>query len=175
MKKLNDILSEIGISKVKLAKYLGVSRQMVYNYLEMEDVNLWPLEKKMKLFNLLQVKSAEEINNIKITNDFIKHANSLINDNNSIIVEKGNISFDGLNSNDQAILNDIVFLLKEYLQDDDSSTTSTICKYLYYFLQAIENTPEIKYMLGYVAKTTGFINPNEFAFEDFIVLFIFFF
>ena len=50
MKKLNEILSEIGISKVKLAKYLNVSRQMVYNYLEMDDVNLWPLEKKMKLF-----------------------------------------------------------------------------------------------------------------------------
>ena len=56
MKRLNEILSEIGISKVKLAKYLNVSRQMVYNYLEMEDVNLWPLEKKMKLFNLLQTK-----------------------------------------------------------------------------------------------------------------------
>ena len=39
MKRLNEILSEIGISKVKLAKYLNVSRQMVYNYLEMEDVN----------------------------------------------------------------------------------------------------------------------------------------
>ena len=56
MKRLNEILSEIGISKVKLAKYLGVSRQMVYNYLEMDDVNEWTLEKKMKLFNLLQVK-----------------------------------------------------------------------------------------------------------------------
>ena len=33
MKELNNILSEIGISKVKLAKYLGVSRQMLYNYL----------------------------------------------------------------------------------------------------------------------------------------------
>ena len=43
MKRLNEILSEIGISKVKLAKYLGVSRQMVYNYLEMDDVNEWPL------------------------------------------------------------------------------------------------------------------------------------
>ena len=32
MKELNNILSEIGISKVKLAKYLGVSRQMIYNY-----------------------------------------------------------------------------------------------------------------------------------------------
>ena len=96
MKRLNEILSEIGISKVKLAKYLNVSRQMVYNYLEMEDVNLWPLEKKMKLFNLLQIKSTDEIENIKITNDFIKHANNLINDNNSGIVEKGNISFDGI-------------------------------------------------------------------------------
>ena len=166
MTKLNEILSEIGISKVKLAKYLGVSRQMVYNYLDMDDVNLWPLEKKMKLFTLLQIKSADEIQDVKITSDFIKHANSLINDNNSIIVEKGNISFDGLSGSDQALLNDIIFLLKEDLEEDNSSTTSTICKYLYYFIQAIENTPEIKYMLGYVAKTTGFINPDEFAFEE---------
>lgn len=166
MKKLNSILSEIGISKVKLAKYLGVSRQMVYNYLEMDDVNLWPLEKKMKLFNLLQIKSSDEIEDLKVTNDFIKHANNLINDNNSVIVEKGNISFDGLSNADQVLLNDIVFLLKEDLEEDNTPTTSTICKYLYYFLQAIENTPEIKYMLGYVAKSTGFIDPNEFAFEE---------
>ena len=166
MKRLNEILSEIGISKVKLAKYLGVSRQMVYNYLDMEDVNLWPLEKKMKLFNVLQIKSSDEIENSSVDNDFIKHANSLINENNSIIVEKGNISFEGLSSSDQAILNDIVFLLKEDLEEDNTPTTSIICRYLYYFLQAIENTPEIKYMLGYVAKTTGFIDPNEFKFEE---------
>ncbi len=166
MTKLNNILSEIGISKVKLAKYLGVSRQMVYNYLEMEDINLWPLEKKMKLFNLLQIKSADEINDIKITNDFIKHANNLINDNNSIIVEKGNITFDGLKQEDQSLLNDIVFLLKEDLEEDNTPTTSTICRYLYYFLQAIETTPEVKYMLAYVAKSTGFIDPNEFKFAD---------
>lgn len=139
---------------------------MVYNYLEMDDVNLWPLEKKMKLFNLLQIKSSDEIEDLKVTNDFIKHANNLINDNNSVIVEKGNISFDGLSNADQVLLNDIVFLLKEDLEEDNTPTTSTICKYLYYFLQAIENTPEIKYMLGYVAKSTGFIDPNEFAFEE---------
>ena len=34
MNKLNDILHELGISKVKLAKFLGVSRQMIYNYLD---------------------------------------------------------------------------------------------------------------------------------------------
>lgn len=148
MKRLNEILSEIGISKVKLAKYLNVSRQMVYNYLAMEDVNLWPLEKKMKLFNLLQIKSADEIENIKITNDFIKHANNLINDK------------------DQALLNDIVFLLKENLEDDTTGQMSKVYRYLYYFLQVLEDVPEIKYMLGYVAKTTGFVSPNKFIFEE---------
>ena len=36
MKELNELLGQIGISKVKLAKYLGVSRQMIYNYLELD-------------------------------------------------------------------------------------------------------------------------------------------
>ena len=52
MNKLNEILQELGISKVKLAKYLGVSRQMIYNYLELENLNKWPKEKKMLLFKL---------------------------------------------------------------------------------------------------------------------------
>ena len=33
MSKISNTLSEIGVSKVRLAKYLGVSRQMLYNYL----------------------------------------------------------------------------------------------------------------------------------------------
>ena len=37
MKNVNNLLKELGVSKVKLAKYLGVSRQMVYNYLEMDS------------------------------------------------------------------------------------------------------------------------------------------
>ena len=56
VEKINVILKEANISKVNLAKYLGVSRQMVYNYLEMESINDWPLEKKIKLFSLLNIK-----------------------------------------------------------------------------------------------------------------------
>ena len=52
MNKLNELLQELGVSKVRLAKYLGVSRQMVYNYLELEDLNKWPKEKKILLFNI---------------------------------------------------------------------------------------------------------------------------
>ena len=71
MDRLNDILHELGISKVKLAKYLGVSRQMIYNYLEMDDINKWPKDKKVLLLNLLGVKSAEEIDTIKVDTDYI--------------------------------------------------------------------------------------------------------
>ena len=120
MNRLNEILSEIGVSKVKLAKYLGVSRQMVYNYLEMDSVSDWPLEKKMKLFNLLNIKSQDEIDSIEVDSDFIKHANNLINDSTyfSTLQEKGRISFNDLNNNDQKLLNDIISLLKEKIDDD---------------------------------------------------------
>ena len=65
MDRLNEILKELGISKVKLAKFLGVSRQMIYNYLELDNINKWPKDKKMKLFSLLDIKEAKEIYDIK--------------------------------------------------------------------------------------------------------------
>ena len=54
MRKLNELFQELGISKVRLAKYLGVSRQMVYNYLELNDMNKWPKEKKILLYTILK-------------------------------------------------------------------------------------------------------------------------
>ena len=42
MEKLNEILHELGISKVKLANFLGVSRQMIYNYLDGENLSKMP-------------------------------------------------------------------------------------------------------------------------------------
>ena len=71
MKELNIILTELGISKVRLAKYLGVSRQMLYNYLAIENLDEWPKEKSAKLFSLLNIENKEELNNIKITGEYI--------------------------------------------------------------------------------------------------------
>ncbi len=166
MKRVNEIINEIGISKVKLAKYLGVSRQMVYNYLEMDDINELPLEKKMKLFNLLNVSSKEEIDEIKVDNEFIKHTTSLLNSDISHSGGKGSISFSELDNNDSDTLNNIILLLKDRLLDDNTEESKNILKYLYYFLQAIDGTPEIKYILAYIAKTTGFVNPTEYLFEE---------
>ena len=33
-------------------------------------------------------------------------------------------------------------------------------------LQSVENVPEIKYILGYMSKTTGFTNPEEYKFNE---------
>ena len=40
---------------------------------------------------------------------------------------------------------------------------------MYHFLQTMENSPELKYMLGYVSKSAGLTDPYEFIFnEDFL-------
>ena len=61
MERLNDILRELGISKVKLAKCLGVSRQMIYNYLELDDINI---SREVKVNGIALTE--EEKNNNKI-------------------------------------------------------------------------------------------------------------
>ena len=38
MSKISNVLTELGVSKVRLAKYLGVSRQMLYNYLALNVI-----------------------------------------------------------------------------------------------------------------------------------------
>lgn len=52
-----NLIKQLGISKVKLAKYLGVSRQMLYYYLSLNDIDKWPEEKKTLLFQLLNQKN----------------------------------------------------------------------------------------------------------------------
>lgn len=166
MKKVNDIINEIGISKVKLAKYLGVSRQMVYNYLEMDDINDLPLEKKMKLFNLLNVTSPEEIDKIEINAEFIKNVNNIISEEVREGGDKSSVSFSELDAKDSEILNNIIMLLKDRLIDDQTDESSNVLKYLYYFLQSIDGMPEIKYILGYIAKTNGYVSPVEYLFSE---------
>lgn len=170
MNNLNDILHELGISKVKLAKFLGVSRQMIYNYLELDDINKWPKDKKVLLLNLLGVKSADEICKIKVDTDYIvsveNKINSLFENINSSILSTSNNIFNGMGKKQKELLKNIVDLLKEKLDDENDDEGYNILKYLYHFLQSIDNVKELKYILGYVSKTTGFIKPLEFVFND---------
>ena len=80
MSKVSSILSKIGVSKVRLAKYLGVSRQMLYNYLSLGDINKWPKEKFAKLFTLLNVENYDELLNKEITGEYIIEVENRLND-----------------------------------------------------------------------------------------------
>ncbi len=73
IEKINLILKKTNISKVNLAKYLGVSRQMVYNYLDSDDLNKMPAEKCQALFKLLEVKSCEEIVAKELTDEYLQN------------------------------------------------------------------------------------------------------
>lgn len=171
MDQLNNILKELGISKVKLAKFLGVSRQMIYNYLELEDINKWPKDKKVLLLNLLGVKTPEDIPNIKIDTDYMSDVETRLN---SIVSEQSSISTDvvsgtllsGLSKKDQELMISIIDLLKEKLEDSNDSDGHNTVKYLYHFLQSVDTSKELKYILGYVAKETGFVKPLEFVFNE---------
>ncbi|MFA5407391.1 MAG: hypothetical protein WC343_01310 [Bacilli bacterium] len=170
MKEINNILKELGISKVKLAKYLGVSRQMVYNYLEMPSLEIWPKDKKMKLFTLLDIKSADELDNIKVTTDYMMKVEKIFDDVDDSNMFKGDFStyeFKDLNKKQQRILSEVVDILKEILSEDDITEKAlTTVKYLYHFLQLYNDSDEVKYALAYFAKANGFVQPREFVFNE---------
>ncbi|MDE6284188.1 MAG: helix-turn-helix domain-containing protein [Bacilli bacterium] len=169
MDRLNEVLQELGISKVKLAKYLGVSRQMVYNYLVLDSLDKWPKEKKVLLLQLLNIKDGKEetINKIVVNTEYLMEVEKRLN----MSVKTGDmdsfLDLNGLSKESKTLLSDITFLLKEKLsEEDDDATSVPAVKYLYYMLQSMENVPEIKYILGYMAKTNGFIKPDEFVFDE---------
>ena len=69
------------------------------------------------------------------------------------------------NKDEVDMLNDIFFLLKEMLNEDKTKSSLTTLKYLYHFLQTLPGCDEIKYILGYFAKNSGYVKPNQFDFD----------
>ena len=167
--RLTELLHELGISKVKLAKFLGVSRQIIYNYLELDDINKWPKDKKVLLFNLLGIKDIAELDNIKVDTDYITSVemrlNSLCDSKKIDTSGVGSEILAGVSAKNQELFIGIIDLIKEFLEDNTKDGMNII-NYLYHYLQAINNTKELKYILAYVAKETGFEKPMEFAFEE---------
>ena len=170
MNRLNELLQELGISKVRLAKYLGVSRQMVYNYLELDDINKWPKEKKILLFKLLDIEDGEDstIKAIKVTTDYLMAVESRLNQGVKSSSDMDSyFDMKGLNKEEQTLLADLTYLLKEKLLDENNKEENYhAIEYLYHMVQSLDNVPEIKYIFGYMSKTTGFTNPEDYKFNE---------
>ena len=167
VEKINVILKEANISKVNLAKYLGVSRQMVYNYLDGEDLSKLSNDKSQALFTLLDVKNEDELKELELTKEYIQGVgNKLFNAKKTAAKKNEIIELTGLRSEEQNIISDIVFLMKEMLNEDKTKNSYTILNYFYHFLQASNKTKEVKYILGYISKSAGFTSPTTYEFEE---------
>jgi hypothetical protein len=165
MQELYTLINELGISKVRLAKYLGVSRQMLYNYLALPTLDEWPKEKSVRLLSLLNIKNSDEIKDIDINGDYIIEVENRLNENVKEVNHEVLADLKGFNKKEQEVLADIINLLKEKLADDKTKETYYSYVYLYHFLQSMETTGELKYILAYMSKSLGFTDPNEFAFN----------
>jgi predicted transcriptional regulator len=169
MDQLNKLLQELGISKVRLAKYLGVSRQMVYNYLELENINKWPKEKKILLLKLLDIEDGDDetISNIKVNTDYLLAVENRLTEGVKEAQENDYLDLKGLKKEEHALISDITFLIKEKLVESENHEENFYTlQYVYHMLQSIDNVPEIKYLLAYLSKATGFTAPNVFKFNE---------
>lgn len=167
MNYVNNIINDSGLSKVKVAKFLGVSRQMLYNYLALDSINELPKDKQNKLLSLLGVESEEEIKNIKVDETFINNLNKKINEELFDSYGKDNITdLKGLNKKEQEILTNIFVLLKDKLLNDKNNTAYQTLEYLLNFLQTMEQVPEEKYILAYLSKSNCLTRPDEFIYNE---------
>lgn len=167
MSKVSNILSEIGVSKVRLAKYLGVSRQMLYNYLALEKLSEWPSEKATRLMQLLEVRREEELDNIQIDGEYIIKIDTKLNEGVKVALSGNSlIDLKGFNRKELEVLTDIVSLLKDRLHDDHTKDTYNTLVYLYHYLQSIDGNKELKYLLCFVSKLMGFTDPMEFLYNQ---------
>ena len=139
---------------------------MLYNYLALDSLNSWPKEKTVKLLSLLNLKEIDDINSLEVTGEYIIEVEYRLNEgvkdtsNKEILTD-----LKGFSKKEQEILADIISLLKEKLADDKTKNTYTTYCYLYHFLQSMETTPELNYILAYMSKSLGFTEPMEFIYD----------
>ncbi len=167
MSKISNILSEIGVSKVRLAKYLGVSRQMLYNYLALANLEDWPSEKATRLMQLLEIKDECDLDKIDVNGEYIIKIDTKLNEGVKVALSDSSlIDLKGFNRKEIEVLSNLISLLKDKLRDDRTRDTYNTYVYLYHYLQSIGSSKELKYLLCFVSKLLGFTEPNEYLYNQ---------
>lgn len=172
MNLITQMINESGLSKVKVAKYLGVSRQMLYNYLALDNFEDLPKDKQTKLLHLFDVEKEEDLKNITLNESVLLALETKINEELLEISANPITDFRGLSKKEQETMTELIQLLKKVIQEEANandkkySTAHTTLKYLYYYIQTMRKVPELKYILAYMAKANGIIDPLEFAYDE---------
>jgi len=167
MNDVNNIINECGLSKVSVAKYIGVSRQMLYNYLALSDINDIPKDKQNKLLSLFGVEDVKELAKIKIDDNYINTLQNRLNEGLIESFSRESIAdLKGLSKKDQELLSDIFNILKEKVSSDNSEVGHKTLEYLHDYLQSMEQVEELKYILAYFAKSNCKISPLDFVYDE---------
>lgn len=167
MKEAGRIINEANISKVSIAKFLGVSRQMLYNYLALDSIEDLPKDKQSKLYMLFGVENESELSKIKVDDNYILLLEARVNEGILDTFNKESISdLKGLNKREQSLLTDVFTLLKDRLLDDRGEEEFNTLRYLYMYLQNMEQMEELRYILAYMAKSNNQVPVFEYAFDE---------
>ena len=167
----NEVLTGLGISKVKLAKYLGVSRQMLYNYLSLESLEDWPEDKKIKIKTLLGIEEGIELSDITISTKYINEVESRLNED--IKTCKDSEIFNKIrsyNREQQELVIDLFTKLKSGLTINKDDKVVNTLEYLRDFVDMLNIYPELKYTSSGKAYASFTLavqkNKNEAEFID---------
>ena len=139
MKEASRIINEASISKVNVAKFLGVSRQMLYNYLALDKIDDLPKDKQTKLLSLFGVEKEEDLEKIKVDDNYIATLENRINEGILDSFNKESISdLKGLNKKEQTLLTDIFQTLKDKLLNDHNEIEYNTLRYLLMYIQNMD-------------------------------------
>ena len=102
-----------------------------------------------------------------MTKEYIQElGNKLFNSKKNVVKKNEIIELSGLRPEEQTVINDIVFILKEILNEDKTKNSLILLNYFYHFIQATLKTKEAKYILAYFSKSLGFTAPTVYEFEE---------
>src|SRR5574344_373691 len=111
---------------------------MIYNYLDLESLNKWPKEKKILLYKLLDIENGDDktIKNIKINTEYLEGIETRLNQNikDNSYINDGYFDMKHLSKEEQNLLNDLIFLIKEKFSDEKKKDTYYSFLYLYHTL-----------------------------------------
>ncbi len=153
LKLILILIDKLNISKVALASYLNVSRQMVYNYLSMNSIDEWPLDKKILILELFGVRNTLELEHVNVNTDLLESVQTKLNsvDRNAIQVK-----YNRLDSKSKRIVDDVINLCDDSNLQESINTLLTLLEYSLI-------SDDYKYLITYLAKVFKKIDARNFG------------
>ncbi len=156
IKKILILIQECEISKVALANYFNVSRQMIYNYLNFDSLDQWPMKKRIMLLDLFGVDNTIELEKLEITDKLRSEVNYRLGNANS---GYDALSFANLEPRYRALINDLIRMCED---DETKEDVYTVMMFLEYALI----NDEYRFLIEYLAKVFKRTNPTEFKYNE---------